>query len=378
MTIESGSAATQRLQRLEGFLAVDPDNRHLLADVIELALSLGLVARAAAAADQAARVVVAGDVRLRTALGLTRLAQHRLPEAEAEFDDLLNVPAPPPEVVFLAAHAQFLQGRHEAALQRFALAPSAADADPQARLVKARCLHQLGRMEEALAEVEARLQQAPRDADALGLGAVLAYDLGQRARASDWAAQALAQSPYNLAALVTSGTLSLERGELALARQLLEQARLVRQDSGRVWLGLAILNLQELRLAEANAAIDYTVNLMPGHTGSWVARGWCRLLAGDHTGAEASFAEAIERDHNFAEAHGGLAVLHAIAGQRTAAQAALRRALGLDPACAAAQYAQALLAGDVHDLRSLQRFALRMGRSFAFDTAVPPPGASIH
>ena len=59
--------------------------------------------------------------------------------------------------------------------------------------------------------------------------------------------------------------------------------------------------------------------------------------------AETSYQRAYDLDRNFADSHGGLALVHALRGRTDDAEAAIRRALRLNPQCPTALYAQTLL-----------------------------------
>jgi tetratricopeptide (TPR) repeat protein len=61
--------------------------------------------------------------------------------------------------------------------------------------------------------------------------------------------------------------------------------------------------------------------------------------------ARAAFEGALECDRNFAETHGGLALVAHLQGRRQEAERALETALRLDKRSPTARYAQALMCG---------------------------------
>jgi Flp pilus assembly protein TadD len=99
---------------------------------------------------------------------------------------------------------------------------------------------------------------------------------------------------------------------------------------------------------------------MPNHIGSWIIQGWAHLVRGEMFAAEGSFNHALTLDRNFSESHGSLAVILALQGKADEAGLAAQLGLRLDPNCASAQFAQALLLGQVNDARSLKEFAARL------------------
>ncbi|HSW18711.1 MAG TPA: tetratricopeptide repeat protein, partial [Ramlibacter sp.] len=98
----------------------------------------------------------------------------------------------------------------------------------------------------------------------------------------------------------------------------------------------------------------------PSHIGTWHGLGWTQLLLQDLDGARASFETALELDRNFAENHGGLAVILALQKQAQAAREHIELAQRLDRANLSSRYAQALLSGEAQDTQAIQRLAQRL------------------
>src|SRR5207342_527942 len=90
----------------------------------------------------------------------------------------------------------------------------------------------------------------------------------------------------------------------------------------------------------------HAVVTMPDHIGTWHALAWAQLLLGDIDAAAGSYQQAYDLDRNFADSHGGLALIHALRGETDAAEQAVKRALRLSPQCATALYAKSLLLSD--------------------------------
>jgi Tfp pilus assembly protein PilF len=92
--------------------------------------------------------------------------------------------------------------------------------------------------------------------------------------------------------------------------------------------------------------LQHAVKTMPEHIGTWHALAWTELLSGEIDAAANAYESAYELDRNFADSHGGLALIAALRGEAEAADLAIRRALKLDPNCATAHYARSILLAD--------------------------------
>lgn len=99
---------------------------------------------------------------------------------------------------------------------------------------------------------------------------------------------------------------------------------------------------------------------MAEHIGTWHGLALSLVLQGRLDEAQSLYEQTLEMDRNFAESHGGLAVVLALKQQPELAQQSLDRALGLDKQSFSAAYAQALLApGGVEKSQTLLRQILR-------------------
>ena len=82
---------------------------------------------------------------------------------------------------------------------------------------------------------------------------------------------------------------------------------------------------------------------MSEHIGVWHIRAWCELLKGDFTQAETSFTQAMDIDRNFAENHGGLAIVAFHQGRFHEASHQAKLAEKLDKHNFSGRYATSLL-----------------------------------
>lgn len=341
----------QQLERSEGYLAADPSNQELLARVIDLSLAAGQHERAAGHA-RAALARFPGDAYFQARLGAAHLAGGRWDEAATMFEELLARHADINLAYNLAYAYQWL-GRHAdayAAMSPYSEAPGLTAA--MATLL-VRTLHHLGEGERGIAFARAQMARCQGDAAFLAAASLVCLDAGDLEQAEQLSAAALAmaeaQGGAQLEALVVGGSLALARadGDAAIARFQEVLARNPRE--GRSWSGIGTASLLKRDLPAASQQLEQAVALMPTHIGSWHLLGWSRVLSGHLESARAAFETALGLDRNFGENHGGLAVVLALQAERQQAEAAIARAVKLDPDGLSARYAQMVLSGQTED-----------------------------
>lgn len=208
---------------------------------------------------------------------------------------------------------------------------------------EARSLHHLGHRAEAIDALQAHPEAIADDAEANGVLALLLYDQGRTQEAREHVDAALARDPAQIEALLTLGSMQSDVLDLEAARASFDAIVRVEPSCGRAWLGLALLNLRELRFEQAtHDAAEAAIHLSE-HIGTWHVLAWANILLGDLDGARAALERALEIDRNFAETHGGLAVIAALQGREADARGASRRALRLHPQSLAAKLAEVVL-----------------------------------
>jgi Flp pilus assembly protein TadD len=218
-------------------------------------------------------------------------------------------------------------------------------------------------MDRAATLIEQHLPRLESDPGFTGAASLALFDMGEVERAGALADASLALSPVpSLDALVASASAALAHNDSVRARERFEQALRLRPDDGRSWSGLGLTSMQDGNLVLATQQLERAVEHMPAHLGTWHMLGWCRLLQRDLAGARAAFLSALERDRNFGESHGAMAVILAFEGARQEAEAAIERALRLDPKGLSACYAGMVLAGEVDDPVRLREVADRLLR----------------
>ena len=252
------------------------------------------------------------------------------------------------------AFARMAMGRAQSALDALDLGGSTPDA-PASALLRARILHHLGRAADALHALEPALRGAGSP-DARGLHALIRLDLGDSTAAETVASEVLTAAPDQFDALLVMGTLALWHRDATTARELLQRTASRQPMTGRALLGMGQCLMLQGDVPSARAMLEQAAQAMPEHIGTWHALAWCQLLSGDTAGARRSFDRAFAIDRAFGDTHGGFAIVHALRGEREEAEAAIRRAMRLDPASRNGRYARSLLLmdeGRIDEARSL-------------------------
>lgn len=358
------TAIQQRLQRLLGYLDLDGGNDTLRQDAIATACEAGQPEVARQLLEE--RLAMGGAAVMPWAHWSARisLAEHDWAGAQAQWQRIIEDAEVPLDLRQQAAasSAQLLlrQGQVEAAVA--ALTPwvegvSATRAmEPALEAAWLRSQHHAGNLEAAVAWAMDRQASQALGAQGCGVASLMAFDLGDVQASLQLARNALQQVPDQAEARLVMGAVALLEQPVDAALSLNERVVADMPQSGRAWANLGAARLMAKDMDGARVAYARATELMPGHVGSWHGLAWVALLADDLAEAERLLDHALPLDRNFAETHGSLAVVYARTGRRQMAVAAVRRALGLDPASMSAQYAQALL--DQPDMAQSQVHAL--------------------
>ncbi|SDJ59320.1 tetratricopeptide repeat protein [Variovorax sp. OV700] len=372
------AAARQRLDRLDGFLRQDPSNNALLIDAFETALSCGEWSRARFRLEQG-QVLDNEPLAWRLREGDFWLAQQRYEEALGVLEALSKTPNPPPGFAEVLLHnlgfIDLKRGRYQDCIARLAPSVEAAavssdTADLQPAVATRalqqlwlRALHHDGQLTRAMTwakDAEARLGL---DAGAAGVASLIAIDASDLALAHRWSAASLGGSAPDEApaeALVAQASLALAARNAVRAAALADAALRRHPDDGRVWSTRGFAALLAGDLAGAKSAFERALSNMAAHIGTWHGLAWTQIQQGDLPAARTSFEAALALDRNFAESHGGLAVVLAMQQLRQEAEEHAAMALRLDKSNVSGRYANALLSGEVKDANDLQRLARRL------------------
>ena len=329
------------LGRLKEFLAQDPGNVELACELADRYFATGdFVAGRSVLEGLPKELQQQPGVQFRMArLDLTGgdygRAEHRLRRLLEEGHDS-------PAIGHDLAFCLLCQRRLEEASDVVVGTLSRHEASPELRILQAR----VALMKPDHAQAEQALARAleldPDNATALGLRALGWLDAGQAAAALEAATACLSRYPDQHEALLAAGTLALWRADRPAAETFFSRALARFPNSGRALSGMGQVLMLEGRLDEARPVLEHAVATMPEHIGSWHALGWLQLLQGNLEAAAQSYRSACELDRNFAESHGGLAVVALLEGRQGDGLASMTRALKLDPHCISGRYAKTL------------------------------------
>lgn len=372
------SAARQRLDRLDGFLREDPSNNALLIDAFETALSCGEWERARFHLRHG-QTLLDEPLAWRLREGDFWLAQQRYDEALEVLEALAKTPAPPPGLIEVLLHnlafIELRRGRYADCVNRLApmleadqgLGPGADGRPPVTnralQQVWLRALHHDGQLDRAMDWARKAEQLNSLDVQAAGVASLIAVDASDFAAAQRWSAASLndgSPADHPVESLVSQASIALAARDAGRAIQFADAALKRQPEDGRAWSMRGFAALLANDLPGARAAFLKAVAAMPQHIGTWHGLGWTQIVQGDLAAAHSSFNTALALDRNFAESHGGLAVVLALQSKREMAAEHAELALRLDRANLSGRYAQALLSGEVKDASEVQRFARRL------------------
>jgi Flp pilus assembly protein TadD len=329
------------LERLSAFLAQDPGNPELACEVFDLHFAAGHFTQARDTFAQLPEHALAlAGVRFRTARH--DLVTGAYADAETTLRSLAESGHDSAAVAHDIAFAQLCQRNLAAAQITVDAALSRYEATPALHVLHARIALMRKDYPVAHAALDAALRLDADDATALGLRALALLDAGEEARATTAAAECLLRYPDQHEALLAAGTASLWAGDSQSAERHYVRALDRFPNSGRALSGLGQCRMLAGDLEQARVMLDRAIIAMPDHIGTWHALGWMQLLSGELDAAERSYRTALELDRNFAESHGGLAVVALLDERHEEGEGAMKRALKLDPNSITGRYAQSL------------------------------------
>lgn len=248
--------------------------------------------------------------------------------AQRIIGQLRNSANAPVELDAMAAHAAFLRGDFDEALNLTGL-PGAQN--PQGAWVAIRALTALDRNEAALEAADAAVETYPQDARLLATRGAMALAQRQVAAAKDWSLQALEADEAQIDALMLAGQLRLLRSDYAGAREFYASAHEHYPADLDALFALAAV---EADLGNADTASDHLQALLsaaPGHPLALLLQARLAFVEGDLDEAQAILqgAEAdIGRIPNGRLLMGEIAYLRGFPSQ---AIVHLREFLGMQP-----------------------------------------------
>lgn len=333
--------STDLIARYEGYRRADPGNVHLL-------LALGDLYHHAGRFDDALAAFRAGltadpqFAALRSREASVLLSLHRFAEAEAAIRPLIDADPGNPALQHNLGLALYHQHKFEAARGAFAAAASGGESETWRHLAYAS--HHAGDLESARSAAARWAELAP-STRAEGYLALVEFDSLDHDGAYRRARATLEADPDNVDASVVGGVEALEQQDIDRAERLYAQASSLEPDNARAWLGVALVRLYREEHARAIEAFERSLALDPRNTGTLVALGWTHIAIANYPGAERAFRRALVVDHNFGEAHGGLASALVMQDRRDEAQREIALARRLAARGFGYVYAQGVLLG---------------------------------
>ncbi|MCW8997873.1 MAG: tetratricopeptide repeat protein, partial [Kangiellaceae bacterium] len=210
-------------------------------------------------------------------------------------------------------------------------------------ILEARTLHHLGKVEEATFLTRHTLEIQPQMVEAQGLLSMLLLDSEHYSEARELAAAALRVNSANHESLITLTTLALNEQDAELAKSYLSNNPKITLKSGRLLLNLGQAQMLDMEFDQAEQTLTQASEVMGQHIGTWHALAWVKLVLNKIDEAGECFQRAYDLDRNFAESHGGLAVIAIHQNRIEEAEKLTKTSLRLDPLCASGRYAESLL-----------------------------------
>jgi tetratricopeptide (TPR) repeat protein len=323
-----------KLDCMLGFLSQDPTNTTLLADAASVAFDAGdpdlsgqLIERYAGVAALPANLV--------NLQGLIALAQQRYQDAADILAGLRARGTDDPGLRFNLAWARAMTGSWQQALDL--LDDQSIAVAPQGPSLKIQMLHHLEKLEDALACGEILAERYPDNEPLMAALANVAIDAEKPDLALVYAKRAGTEGQAAL------GILALGEQNVVASLPLFEEALRADPRNARALVGKGLSLLSSGDAAGGTAALDRGAELFRTHIGSWVAAGWAYFITRDYAAARERFERAMALDPNFAETHGGIAVLNVMDQRWDDAARESDIALRLDKNCFGAALAKSLL-----------------------------------
>ena len=335
-------AYVDRVTQLESFLRQDPANLTLALEYVDALVACGRAADGQAYLDDVPTAWLVEPVVL------FRVARCALARADySAAGEPLRPMRPLGQDDAAVRHdlAYALLGMGDVDGAESALAPLVPRAvvDADVGMLHARILQYRFAYDDAALILRAITTEHPRHAAAWGLLAMIEVDRAAHDAGRAAGLRALELDPRQADALAALGTLSLEAHDGKASYEAFANVLTVQPEHGRALAGAGEALLLLGDVASARPLLDRATRAMPGHLGTWHARAWSALLAGDVDTAGMCFETALAVDRNFGESHGGVALVQVLRGANDDARQTVRVALRLDPSGRNARYAQSLL-----------------------------------
>ncbi len=340
MTSNSGKTTADEISRYESYLKADPENTNLWITLGDLYHQSGSFDEAIACYEKC-QLLDENNLVCRSRLANVMISQHRFAEAEQNLIGVLEKTGEDVALLHNLALSQFYQLRFEEAQQAFLKARELGLSAPKNLAYLIYSLHNHGDTDAAMELSKTWLQEAPGPATE-GYVSMLEMDHGDMDAARQRAEQVIQQQPNNPDASVVLGTWNMEQQEDTQAADYFKRVIDAEPDNPRGWQGLGLVYMYQQNLDEAFKALEQARTLIPDNATVHLIIGWAQLASQNAQAAERDFRRAVAADHNFGEAHGGLACALVFQNKLEEARIEIKKAMGLDPKGFGAVFAQSI------------------------------------
>jgi tetratricopeptide (TPR) repeat protein len=319
----------ESIQALLDGIGVDSSNIALNRSLANLYLVLQ---RAPEAETPLKRIVASSqDPQARLSLADYYIGQKRAPEARAALEPLMKVPAAAAAARARLAGIEYETGRPAEAHRLIDALIAEEPTNAQVHVVKGGWLLGEKKLEEAFAQAELAVKADPKSSD--GFALLGSVQLARRKPEEAFKAytEVLQLRPASVDAQVALANLNVDRGRHGEAADLARQAVAANPTNGMARVALARALLAQGNVDQAQNELRPVIDAAPDLVPVLTLAGQIQVRQGDTAGARQSFSRALAQDPRSPEALGGLVNLSLAAKRRDEAAALVNTQLGKAP-----------------------------------------------
>jgi|GEM_PF-2363858 len=340
-TTDSHNAMEDEILRYKSYLKTDPENAHLWISLGDLYHQSGNFEEARNCFEKCSHFDE-NNMVARSRLANVMISLHRFSDAEDILKEIVVKTGDDPALLHNLGLSQFYQHHFKEAHQTFMRAQELGLNVPKNLAYLVYSLHNNNDTGKALEFAQTWLQESPGPATE-GYISMVEMDHGDMEAARLRAEKVLQQQSDNADANLVIGTWNMEQQNAERAENCFLQMIRSEPDNPRGWQGLGLVKMYQQNYQEAFRALEQARSLMPENATIHLVIGWAYLGNQDAKAAETNFRKAIAADHNFGEAHGGLACALVFQNRQEEARIAIKKALALDPKGFGAVFGQSIL-----------------------------------
>ena len=164
-----------------------------------------------------------------------------------------------------------------------------------------------------------------------GLLALLYFDADDIVQAEVFSNKALALNPNEYHGQLVHILLKTLCNEITVPE--IESLLSIAPEEGRLLFALGTTHMRLMNFPAAEHAFVQASQLCPNFYENWIGYGWCQLLQNKLDDAEKAYQHAVKIDGHSADGWGGLALVRALAKDKTEAEKWLKKAHALNAEC---------------------------------------------